>query len=184
MKFRCMAPTMRALTLCCTVGGLLVTTGCVLDVFSILNPNFLSATGLAGSNAASLPGDAPAVLVRVENNTALTAEVQISWREGAAGVETQTFAITAGTITSQALVCPVTEITLGDVSNLTTPGALIRLGNGGENDPFITVEPFGILLTEEINYDCGDSITFQIAPSGETSSGFRIFAFVQRAPTP
>ncbi|MGE3182887.1 MAG: hypothetical protein AB7N71_14745, partial [Phycisphaerae bacterium] len=158
-----------------------LSSGCVLDVFSVFDPGFLTAAGLSGSRAATLPGDAPAVLVRVENQTSRIIDVQLAWREGAAGVETQSFSITPGVATSQALICPVTEITIGDVSDLTSPGARVRLGAGGANDPFVTVEPFGILLKEGINYDCGDAVMFQVTPSSETASGYRIFAFIQRA---
>ncbi|GAF86848.1 unnamed protein product, partial [marine sediment metagenome] len=48
---------------------------------------------------------------------------------------------------------------------------------------YIEVEPFGVLLQEGINYDCGDVITFTILPSSATLSGYQSFAFIRRSGT-
>jgi hypothetical protein len=72
-------------------------------------------------------------------------------------------------------------MTLGDVGNLDATGAIVRLGGGTADDPYIEVEPFGVLLQEGINYDCGDVITFTILPSSATLSGYQSFAFIRRS---
>ena len=84
--------------------------------------------------------------------------------------------------TGRAVNCPVTEITLGDIADLSQTGALVRLGDGTPDDPFVEVEPFGILFKVGANYDCGDSVTFAVVPSAQTASGYQTIAFVQRAP--
>jgi hypothetical protein len=153
--------------------------GCGL-VGGLLDPGLIDTLGL-GSRAASLPGDAPAVLIAFENRTGRPATATISYRIGTDRVLTSTVNALPGDKLAEAFVCPVSEVTLGDVSNLTQSGVIIRLGNGTDADPFIEVEPFGVLLRENQNYSCGDSITFTVSPSSETRSGFRVFAFIQRA---
>ena len=45
----------------------------------------------------------------------------------------------------------------------------------------IEVEPFGVLLRNGANYDCGDGVTFAVTNSGATLSGYQVFAFIERA---
>jgi hypothetical protein len=78
-------------------------------------------------------------------------------------------------------ICPVEEITLGDVSDLTAIGAVVRIGSGGGSDPVIEVDPFGVLLREGANYDCGDRVTFRVVESDVSLSGFQIIAFIERS---
>jgi hypothetical protein len=156
--------------------------GCT-GITSLFNEEFLEAASI-GTNAASLPGDAPAVLVAVENRTTRVVQAQISYRTDDSQVQSYSTLVEAGQKTAQALVCPVTELTLGDVSDLSQIGAIIRLGTGNANDPFVEVEPFGILMKEEANYECGDSVTFAVLPSGVTLSGYQVYAYIQRAGQP
>jgi hypothetical protein len=149
---------------------------------SYLNPDFLSALG-AGSQVASIPGDAPALLVSLENRTDRMVRAMLSYRLPDVGVETVTYTIAAGESTAQALICPVEEITLGDVSDANVIGAEIVLDTGVGYEalaPVIEVEPFGVVMKDGVNYDCGDAIQFTVQASGVTRSGYQIFAYIQR----
>lgn len=144
-----------------------------------LNPEFLTDIGLAPA-AARLPGEAPLVVLGVRNDTSRVAEFLLSWRDG----ESEVFQRTSGLVQPGGLLmfgefCPVDEVTLGDVANLNTVGAIVRLGGGTSNDATIDVEPFGVLLQRGINYECGDRIIFSVRPSGDTLSGYRAFATVE-----
>lgn len=154
--------------------------GCAAGLSTFLAPEFLNEVGV-GTRVAALPGDAPAVLLEVENRTGRVAEVQLQWREGDSDVGVLPELLDPGERVALALVCPIDEITLGDVSNLMLSGARIRLGDGGADDPFIDVEPFGVLLRDQANYNCGDIVTFAVIPSGATRSGYQIVAFIRRA---
>lgn len=147
----------------------------------VLNPEFLAAIGL-GQTAAALPDEAPALVVGVDNLTNNTIDARISYRERDGRVIQQFYVLGPGEKTADSLICPIPEVTLGDVGDLEAIGAIVRLGGGTPDDAFIEVEPFGVLLQDEANYNCGDQITFQIVPSGSTLSGFQVLAFVQRAP--
>jgi hypothetical protein len=88
--------------------------------------------------------------------------------------------------TAQMLTCPITELTVGDVSGLDQSGVRVYLvdsltGDGLVGTPFIEVDPFGTLLKEGVNYDCGDGVTFSVQPSSTTRSGYQIFAYIRRA---
>lgn len=154
--------------------------GCAGTLVDLFNPDFLSVTG-ATQRAATLPGQAPAILLQVENRTARNIDAFISYRTNGDTVETFTASLPPGLSSGRAVVCPVNEITLGDVSNLTRIGAIVRLGAGTTADAAIEVEPFGVLLKEGANYDCGDAITFTVSPSSQTLSGFQTAAFIQRS---
>jgi hypothetical protein len=92
---------------------------------------------------------------------------------------------------AQLLVCPVTEITLGDVTNLSQSGAWVVLqdvqaaaldqAGAPVNVPFVDVEPFGVLLRETVNYECGDELQFLVQPSGATRSGFGTEVLIRRS---
>lgn len=151
--------------------------GTVTNLFS---DDFLAAIGL-GVSVPSLPGDAPALLVTVENRTSRTAEMVVSYRVESDVVENFTTVVQPGERSAQALVCPIEEITLGDVSDLNQSGVRVRLGNGLATDPFVEVEPFGVLLRDTVNYNCGDGVTFTVQSSSATLSGYQTFAFIQRA---
>lgn len=165
--------------------------GCGLltnEVASLLNPNLFDALGL-GTRVASLPGDAPGLLVFVENRTDRYASVVVAYRDGDDKVDAYTTVVGPGERSGQMLVCPVTEITIGDVSNLGQRGAVVYLidsntvaGNTALLDgaPFIEVEPFGVLLLEGVNYRCGDGLTLAVQPSAENPSGYQTFAYIRR----
>lgn len=150
------------------------------SVSGFLNPEFLTSLGI-GESVATLPGDAPAIVLGVENRTSRTIEAVVSYRVGVDAVSTFVAVVEPGETTARAVTCPVDAITLGDVNDLSTVGALVRLGNGTPQDPVIEVEPFGVLLRNGANYDCGDGVTFAITNSGATLSGYQVFAFIQRA---
>jgi hypothetical protein len=164
------------------VASYLLLAGCVSPT-EILNPELLQTFGVAGQ-VASLPGDAPALLVEVENKTHRPIEFLLTWRDPEGQIQREFGQLPPDGKTGRVLFCPVPELTLGDVGNLETTGAIVRLGTGGSNDPFIEVESFGVLLQEGVNYDCGDSVTFEVLPSQATLSGYQVFAFIRRAQTP
>ncbi|MBN2447444.1 MAG: hypothetical protein JXO22_12000 [Phycisphaerae bacterium] len=167
--------------------GLMVAVACLgscADATNLFNSEFLDAvnTSITGeSSVATLPGGAPAILLAVENSTSKNVLVEISYRTGTNEVETMTATIEPGQRSAQAVACPVTEITVGSLMDTTASGAAVLLGDGGEDDPRIIVEPFGVILQEGANYDCGDGITFTVVASSQTASGYRVFAFVERA---
>jgi hypothetical protein len=150
------------------------------DFSALLNPQFQYDVG-ASKPVANLPGEAPALLVAVENRTNRTVEMVVSYRDIDQAVHSFTEVLDPGQKSAQALACPVPEITLGDVANLDQVGARVRLGTGLPTDPFIEVEPFGVLLVNEANYNCGDEVRFVVQASGATSSGYQTIAYIQRA---
>jgi hypothetical protein len=160
------------------VGGALLLAGCT-DLSAVLSQDLLDLLG--GGSVATLPGNAPAVLLAVENAAEYPAEVTVSYRTAANAVEQYTVTIDSGQRTAQALACPITEMTVGDLSDPAVSGVVVRLGAGTTVDPFVVVEPFGVIMKEGANFDCGDSVTFRVVRSSATLSGYRVFAFVQRA---
>lgn len=178
---------------------LAVPPGCTA-VTDFINPELLtSLTG--GQIVNSLPDEAPGLLVSVENRTSRWAELTVSYRMADGGVETYTTSLNPGNKSGQMLVCPVEEITLGSVSDLDATGAVVALMQDTsdlEVDettgrfiglPLIEVEPFGVLLREGVNYDCGDSVLFVVRSSAQAPSGYETIAFFRRsgaqaAPTP
>ena len=158
--------------------------GCgLLSLGTYLNPNFLSSLGV-GEKVATLPGNAPGLLVTTENRTSHPSQIYVSYRDPNGSVQAYTATLAAGEQTAQMLVCPIAEITLGDVANLQQTAARVYLTSGSVTDPnalanapFIEVEPFGVLLRSAVNYACGDGVTFTIEGSSATSSGYRAFAY-------
>jgi hypothetical protein len=144
-----------------------------------LNEQFVSS--IVGGTAVNLPGNAPALLVGVENRVDRLVSVTVNYRDSNDALQTYTAVVEPGQRTAKALICPVPEITIGDLSNPSIVGALVFLGNGTPADPFIEVEPFGIPLQAGQNYDCGDGITFVVQYSTATKSGYQTFAYIQRA---
>ncbi len=155
-----------------------------INPLSLFNSEFLTVLG-AQAKVATLPGDAPALLVTVENNADRPALMTISYRVQNGGVQRYSSTVEPGEHSSQALVCPITEITVGDVGDVNAIGAEIILDNSGVFQvgvtPTIDVEAFAALLKEGVNYDCGDHITFSVETSSATRSGYRLFAFIQRS---
>ena len=144
---------------------------------SLLNPDFLSTIGL-GAKVAITPGENPAVVIEVQNQTARVVDTRLTVRDSAGNVSERQYTLGVGQKRAEAWVCPVEAMTLGDVSDLSSTGAIVRLGNGNPDDPFVVVEPFGVLLQNEINYTCGQKVNFSVVNSGATQSGYQIFAFV------
>lgn len=161
------------------LAGLPFWAGCAFAE-GFLNPAFLQTLGL-GVTVADLPGEAPALVLEVQNDTDRVVEFRLTWRDGEGEIQERTRSLGVGAKYSEALICPIEEMTLGDVSNLSAVGAIARLGAGQATDPFVEIEPFGVLLQEGINYDCGDSVTFTILPSSATLSGYQVFAFIRRS---
>lgn len=154
--------------------------GCATGL-EFFNDDLLAELGLR-PRASRLPGEAPVVVVGMRNDTARVAEFRLSWRDG----ESEVFQRTSGLIQPGALLqfaefCPVEEVTLGDVANLSTIGSVIRLGAGTAADPTIEVEPFGILLQRGIHYECGDRVIFSVRNSSATLSGYRLFAEIEKS---
>lgn len=160
--------------------ALLLSTGCLGSAAALFDPGFLSAVGL-GQSAATLPGDAPALVVALENRINAPVTATISFRGSNNQVQTYVANAGAGEKTARALVCTVSELTVGNIADLNEIGVIVTLGDGQPGDPTLDVEPFGVLLREGANYDCGDAVTFAVLPSGATRSGYQVYAFIQRA---
>lgn len=165
---RCLGPGLAALAL--------GTLGC-FNPISLLNPDFLSTVGL-GAKVATTPGDNPAIVVAVQNQTTHVVDTRLTVRDGDGNVSERQYALGAGQSRAEAWICPISGLTLGDVSDLSASGAQVRLGNGGASDPFVDVEPFGVLLQPDVNFVCGDTITFSVLPSSATKSGYQIYAYI------
>ncbi|MEP0846177.1 MAG: hypothetical protein HRF50_05055 [Phycisphaerae bacterium] len=157
----------------------LASSGCGFSA-QLFNAEFLNTIGFGGQ-AASLPGEAAAAIVGVENGVANVVEFRLTWRDANGRVQERIQTLDPGVKFAEAVICPMEEVTLGDVADLTATGAVVRLGGQTSADPVVEVEPFGFLLQEGINYDCGDSVVFRVMSSGETASGYRIFAYLQRS---
>ena len=149
-------------------------------------------TALAGQAVRTLPSEAPGLLVSVENRTEHLASVAISYRGSGQDVKSYTLTLEAQQHSAQLLVCPVTEITLGNVTNLAQSGAWVVLqdvqtvplldqAGAPVGVPFIEVEPFAVLLRESVNYECGDELQFLVEPSGATRSGFGTEVLIRRS---
>lgn len=156
----------------------------------LLNPNFGSVLGLSGEQVATLPGDAPGLLVSVENRTGRWIDIVVSYRDRDDNATAYTTLVGPWDKGAQMLVCPVREITLGDVSDLEAAGVVVYLMDEMDEVedptqvPYVEVDPFGTLLREGVNYDCGDELLFVVQPSSDTRSGYRTFAFIRRVGAP
>ncbi len=164
------------------LAGVAALAGCV-GLTEFLNPTFLAALS-PGGGVADAPGEAPLVVIEVENGTSRVVEYRLTWRDSEGDISERTGTLAAGDKYGEAVICPVDEMTLGDVSNLNATSAVVRLGDGSSTAPFIEVEPFGVLLQDGINYNCGDVVTFRVLPSQATLSGYQVFAFIRRAGVP
>lgn len=175
-----------------TAAGLVLVLGLAgCGALQILNPDFLSVLGI-GQVVSGLPGEAPGLLVSLNNQTGRWVQMLVSYRDEESSVRSYTSIVGPGERTAQMLVCPVTEITLGSVTDLERPGVIVFLadptavdtGDGGtgiEDMPFVEVDPLGVLLRDGLNYDCGDGIEFFVRPNSEASSGYQAFARVSRS---
>lgn len=159
------------------LSGAAALAGCI-GATDIFNESFIN-TVTGSEQVASLPQNAPFILLTIENRTNNLAEVEVTYRTTGAVVERLPATVEAGAKFAQAVPCPIDEITVGEITDLTVSGAVVRLGDGGADSPFVAVEPYGRLLTEGINYSCGDGVTFAVVSSTETASGYRVLAFVQ-----
>lgn len=167
-----------------TAGAALLGAGSCVQATDFFNTDFLS--GLSGRNA-TLPGEAPGLLVAVENRTTRPAEVIVSYRDGDDAVTNYTTFVSPQDKNQQLLLCPITEITVGSVANLEASGAIVSLVPDAttalDQLPYIEVDAFGSILREAVNFDCGDEVLFVLDESTRTSSGYEIIAFIRRAPT-
>jgi hypothetical protein len=153
----------------------------------MLNPDVFSTLGLE-TQAATLPGvETPGLLVSVENRTGRWATMTVSYRTSGDQTETFSTSLAPHDKSAQMLICPIVEITVGDVSNLKQSGARIFLidtvtdPNDLATAPFIDVDAFGQPLREGVNYDCGDGVTFTVQASSSAQSGYQVFAYIRRA---
>jgi hypothetical protein len=159
--------------------------GCGSSLTNLFDDDFLRALGI-GEQVATLPGDAPGLLVTLENVTEQWVSMVVAYRDSDDQAQIYTSTIAPATQTAQMLVCPISEITIGDVSGLDQSGVRVYLADlTGVADPnsipYIEVEPFGSLLQEGINYDCGDGLTFTVQRSLQTRSGYQLYAYIRRA---
>lgn len=142
------------------------------------NPEFLSTLG-AGSTVAVFPGNAPAIRLEVENRTRNVIEANLAFRDANDEVRVRPIVVDVGDTYAEAIICPMSEVTLGTLNQATSVGAYIRLGGGTQADPLIQVDPFGTTLLADVNYSCGDIVTFTVQPSSAASSGYQIFAYIR-----
>ena len=170
----------RMVTLVAALAGPLLAGGCAGAIQGLFDEEFLAAVA-GGGAVASLPGDAPALLVAVDNRTDRTIEAMVMYRDADGVIESYTTVILPLETTARALICPIEEITLGDLSDSSAIGVEVRLGNGSVDDPYIEVEPFGVVLQEGVNYDCGDALTFAVRPSTINPSGYQTLVEIRRA---
>lgn len=160
--------------------------GLVQQVTDVLNPDLLASLGF-GTRVATLPGDAPGLLVYVENRTGRWAAMSVAYRTSDNRTDSFTTSVAPRNKSGQMLICPITEITVGDVSNIKQSGARIFLIDNVtdtavlDTAPYIEVDAFGVLLLDGINYDCGDGITFTIQESSISRSGYQVYAYIRRA---
>ncbi len=164
--------------------------GCTMDVASFLNPDLMSIVG-GGTEVATLPGDAPGLLVSVENRTDRWIRMVVSFRDPEDEADAFTEYVQPGQKTGRMLDCPVSQITVGDTSDLDLSGARVYPIENRSNSvaallsaPFIEVDPFGNLLRDDVNYDCGDSLLFTVEASSASQSGYRVFAYIRRSDAP
>ncbi|MCA9242759.1 MAG: hypothetical protein KDA32_02300 [Phycisphaerales bacterium] len=171
---------MRTTRTCWLLGAavLMATVGCT--GVSFFNPDFLSALGV-GAGVAQLPGDSPAIVIRIENSSGRPIVFELSWRDEMGRVERRDGVLGIVETFGEVVVCPVQDLTLGDVTDREQPGAYVLLGDGQVTDPFIEVEAFGIILQDEVNFNCGDVITFEVTSSGTSPSGYQVLARISRA---
>jgi hypothetical protein len=175
----------RALLIAGLLGGLAgLTMGC-LDASTFLNSNFMNSV-LGAETVATVPGEAPGLLVSVENRTDRLASLTVSYRDSDSAVVTYTVELAPGNKSGQVLACPVSEITLGSVSDLSVSGAAVSLVSAGTvatvaGGPFTDVEAFGVLLRQDVNYSCGDALQFVVRSSSVSRSGYETIAFFRRA---
>jgi len=169
--------------------GALAGCGPLANWANVFNPDLMSALGM-GTEVATLPGDAPGLLVTVENRTTRWILIVVEYRDANDEVSGFRTNVAPADKTSQMLVCPIKEITMGSVASLEQVGARVYLVDpasvGGDttaldNAPFVEVDPFGVLLQDGINYDCGDGITFTVQESSQSRSGYQAFAYIRRA---
>jgi hypothetical protein len=154
---------------------------------SVLNPDLLPSLGL-GTQAASLPGNAaPGLLVSVENRTPRWVDMTVSYRTSGNQTNEFTTVVAPHDKSGQMLICPIDEITVGDVGNPKLSGARVFLIDNVTDStalataPFIEVDAFGQVLREGVNYDCGDGVTFAVQESSVSQSGYQVFAYIRRA---
>ncbi len=94
-------------------------------------------------------------------------------------MQTYTTTLGPGDKSGRLLSCPVQELTLGDLSDLQSAGAQIFLSTptGTGTVPFIDVDPFGVKLRDQVNYTCGDAVTFAVQASTASRSGYQVVAY-------
>jgi hypothetical protein len=171
----------RSIKLVLAVTAVGIGVGCTnFAVTDLLNPAFLD-TLTGNTSQAALPGDAPTVLVSFDNRTSNPCAYTITYRTVNDAIETLDGEVGNGIEVAQAVPCPVFEITVGEITDLSESGVIVGLGGLSVNDPFIQVEPFGVLLREGVNFDCGDAVTFVLVETTATRTGYRVLAFVEQA---
>jgi hypothetical protein len=138
-----------------------------------------------GDEVASLPNEAPGLLVSVENRTDRLAQMVVSYRDNLDAIDQFSVTLRPGDKSSQLLICPITEVTLGSVADLDRTGAVVALAPDLTgpivNLPVLEVEPFGALLLEGVNYNCGDGLEFILRPSSTNRSGYETVALLRRS---
>ena len=86
--------------------ALLLTSGCGLATGEFLNPEFLASLGFTGG-AATLPGEAPAVVIELENRAGRVIEGQLTWRNADGTVDERILVVPVDSKVSEAVICPV-----------------------------------------------------------------------------
>lgn len=165
------------------------------------NPGLIQSLGGA-ANLPTAPGTTnPYVLVRVVNavsgatmpvppgSTTLGAPVgvgfSLDWRYAGGltgGLGFGGDGLAPGEDIGELVNCNITVITMGDVNDLTAPGAWLRYH--GTLDPVEQpLAPFGKLLQNGVDFRCGDVITFVTYNDSSLTRGYAIDYQVQSGET-
>lgn len=140
--------------------------GCSLASQS-LNPQFMEVLGSPFAPIA--PGTAPFVLIRGINMTNQRVLFSFEWvPAGTLATTNYGFNVAADMDAGVLVSCPVSQMTLGNLDNPTTPGALIIFDDNTRQE----VPPLGRNLREGIDYFCGDVVIFAAVRDTSTVGGY------------
>ncbi len=153
------------------------------------NATFLSSTGMS-SYVPSTPGANPYIILRFTNsilgpdqspdelNQPGEACFWATWRYAGGGLDSiggkGTNDMGAGMDYGVVLPCDLTVMTVGNVDDLTQPGAWITYNPGGESNVLQALPPMGRVLQNGVDFRCGDVITFMLEPNNAIPARFDI----------
>lgn len=143
------------------------------------NPKFTNSLGV-GRAVPATPGPNPYIVLRFTNsvvgpdqspaepNVPAAANFEATWRYAGGGKDFFGWigdSLRAGEDIGTMLPCDITVMTAGDVDDLTAWGAWISFNPPGEDPVRQPLPPMGKLLTNGVDFRCGDVVTFMLAPN-------------------